>query len=532
MLSFKFISTIKIIISVAIICFLFYRLLYQRQIEQGLEKDNKIIKYHKFKFIFLGMLAAFSIVSFFNFGSFLSYKLNQPLYIYYWDFFHNYIGSKYFPELGYYNLYYATVVADAEDDNYLKGINHIMNVENYHFVSREEVFKNASFYKNLFSPQRWQEFKSDIRFIKIQFSPEAFGRYILADHGYIASPVLTSTNSIVAKIVPINKIFFLSLLDIFLLLIMFWLIGVSFGLEIMLMSIIFFSVNYLSNFDWIGGSFLRYDWLLCSVAALCMINKNRYKFAGAFLSYATMTRIFPVFFILGMVTKSLFTLIKQRTVPERYKRLFVSFILTSLLLFFYGSFHGRGIDNWKNFSQRISLHNQVLLFNNTGFKMIFLHDNSWLSLDKFFNLYGRTNEIPSVLLKEAKKDEFRQRKNEFFLFLIAALFLFFMVTRNKIDIETSAWGGFLIFMFLSPSCYYYSFLLMFIVIFYKQRINLKNTLYLVSLFFVQILDYIFAGDYFVNFWLRVYYRASLFLFIYFLFIVASELYAKFRYQVD
>ncbi len=36
--------------------------------------------------------------------------------VHYWDFFHYYMGSKYFAELGYGGLYDASARADAEDD--------------------------------------------------------------------------------------------------------------------------------------------------------------------------------------------------------------------------------------------------------------------------------------------------------------------------------------------------------------------------------------------------------------------------------
>jgi hypothetical protein len=297
----------------------------------------------------------------------------------------------------------------------------------------------------------------------------------------------------------------------------------------MLMSVIFFSVNDLSNFDWIGGGFLRYDWLACVVIAVCMIHKNRYKTAGALLSYATMVRLFPILFGLGIGIKATFTFIEKRLIPQKYRQFFLSFILTSVILFAYGSSYGKGIDNWVKFSQKIARHSQTLIPNNTGFKMIFLHDKGWSGFKKFLEVYGRTKENPFILLKELKKSEFDQRKGEFLLFATAALLLFFLIIKNKDDLEAFVWGFFLIFMLLYLSCYYYSFLLMFIIIFYKREINLTNTLYLVLLFLTQIAAYLIGGSYF-GFRLHIFYRVSLILFIYLFYLITSELYRKFRYQ--
>lgn len=52
------------------------------------------------------------VLAYFNFGMFHWNK--YPHSVHYYDIFHYHIGGKYFTELGYFDLYHATVIADQE----------------------------------------------------------------------------------------------------------------------------------------------------------------------------------------------------------------------------------------------------------------------------------------------------------------------------------------------------------------------------------------------------------------------------------
>ena len=58
----------------------------------------------------LAVLGVAAFAGYFNFGRF-----HSPNFVHYYDFFHNYVGAKFFPELGYTRLYACASVADVED---------------------------------------------------------------------------------------------------------------------------------------------------------------------------------------------------------------------------------------------------------------------------------------------------------------------------------------------------------------------------------------------------------------------------------
>ena len=65
------------------------------------------------------------------------------------------------------------------------------------------------------------------------------------------------------------------------------------------MALLAFATNFPSRFYWTGGSFLRWDWLFYTVAAICCLRKQRPALAGASLAYAAGLRVFPVFLFAG-----------------------------------------------------------------------------------------------------------------------------------------------------------------------------------------------------------------------------------------
>jgi len=72
-----------------------------------------------FRFASVLMLAG-GAAAYFNFGRFLGGGITDSILWY--DFYHYYMGAKYFPELHYDGLYRATVVADDEDARMFRGV--------------------------------------------------------------------------------------------------------------------------------------------------------------------------------------------------------------------------------------------------------------------------------------------------------------------------------------------------------------------------------------------------------------------------
>ena len=62
---------------------------------------------------------------------------------------------------------------------------------------------------------------------------------------------------------------------------------------------IIFGLGYPWRFDWVGGAFLRQDWLAAVGVAVCLLKRKHFGLAGGLIAYATMVRVFPGGFLVG-----------------------------------------------------------------------------------------------------------------------------------------------------------------------------------------------------------------------------------------
>lgn len=158
MTKFIFVAIIKIIICSALIIFFFYRF-YKEKKAQRLPQTAKS---HSIKLAFLILVATVSVASYFNFFQFHLGHKKERQFVYHTEFIIHYLGSKYFDELGYFNLYNALVVADADTINVLPDYQKVRDLKSYHYISKKEIMDNSAYYKALFSPSRWRQFTSDL----------------------------------------------------------------------------------------------------------------------------------------------------------------------------------------------------------------------------------------------------------------------------------------------------------------------------------------------------------------------------------
>ena len=73
----------------------------------------------------------------------------------------------------------------------------------------------------------------------------------------------------------------------------------AFGWRVLCVGLLVFATNFPSRYYWTGGSYLRWDWLFYTVAAICCLRKERPVLGGAALAYATLLRVFPGFVFAG-----------------------------------------------------------------------------------------------------------------------------------------------------------------------------------------------------------------------------------------
>ena len=118
-----------------------------------------------------------------------------------WSVYHYYLGSKYFDELGYHDLYTQTLAADKESSRQLRNVNVIRNL---HTLEKEPVEHIVIKRNSRFSDKRWDDFKRDVDY----FTGLKSGRFyeeVLCDRGYNPTPFWTFFGSFLTNTLDIRN---------------------------------------------------------------------------------------------------------------------------------------------------------------------------------------------------------------------------------------------------------------------------------------------------------------------------------------
>ncbi len=456
-------------IAEAAIILLFVEYLYHKRADLGGKNVLTVV---------LVLLALLSIVAYFDFGVYPKFGRFQNPH----DFFHYYLGSKYSPEVGYYDLYECVVVADAEMHAGRPSQTSVRSMEDYRFESARDVMRRADKYRGLFSDARWAGFKDDLRYFRSILGPRRI-RSVVRDKGYNATPVWNMVaRQFTCRVPALSEggMLFLVALDLILLGLMFLFIGWAFGLHAMLFSIIFFGSMFMMSQTHIRGALLRLDWVALLVMSVCMLKLGRYKTAGAMMGYAGMARIFPFVFVFGLGVKFLIDFAGTRRFNKSYLSFFTVFAITVAALLGLSIIHDGGIDHWQSFFKKIALHDGDLSPMRVGFRYIFL----WMP-DNPYNGW--------MPLERAKLEQFEGLQWLWWsiqaVVLIAAGFLL----RKLEDYETVAFCYVPAFFLTAPTFYYQVMVMIALFLFLPKRERLLRTSGVSLMFAVSIAAFVFRA---------------------------------------
>ncbi len=244
-----------------------------------------------------------------------------------WNLYHYYIGSKYFAELGYLDLYGATLAADdawqqhkrsATDEQRARldaivDFGHVRrsrDMRSYDVVPRAELV--ATFDPSVFSDARWQAFARDTRLLRPRLSAETW-EIVLIDLGYNPTPAWAVVATWITTVIPIDSGFFRLIVnsDLLLYLGMFLALWWAFGLRVAVCATLWMNVIPFNRGRFTGG-FLQYDWLLSAVAGLALYRKGFPKAAGVALSWGVMTRAFLGFMVVPIALRAAIGWMRRR----------------------------------------------------------------------------------------------------------------------------------------------------------------------------------------------------------------------------
>jgi hypothetical protein len=342
--------------------------------------------------------------------------------------FHYYLSSKYFHEIGYFNLYGAALIADAEDPpEYFYRVPVTRDLSSYELV-RSEALRADRRYVERFTPARWAAFKADLRVFQVRLEPSRWS-IPLRDHGNNGPPAQAALSGLIATLsgpaTPVS-LQLLALIDTLGVLALFYTVYRVSDLRTSALAVIFFGLNELCDFGFVAGGFMRLDWLVATGFGFCALKARRYALAGFCLGAATMLRVFPVLFAAAFVLHGLIEFARTRAWPKRLLPFCAGGALAVVCLFLLSLWPGSGLQPWFDFIEKIGMHHAVQASNLIGLRKIV--------------------DGGSVLL----------------WVLRALLILLFLVSLPRVnELQASILGSFLVLGALTIADYYYGYLLIF-----------------------------------------------------------------------
>jgi hypothetical protein len=398
----------------------------------------------------LALMAVVAGLAYTNFGEFNGWP---PIHSR--EMYHYFLGSKYFPELGYDGLYVASLEAQRQSRPDLETQEFIRDLRSNEVVLTDGLRSHAAEVRGRFTEDRWLSFVSDHDyFLSTTYPILTFYRY---DHGYNPPPNWTFVGRSISRWLSGTEatLHRLTFLDLFLAVVAFAAIYRTFGARVACLSALVFGLGAPWRYDWTGGAFLRNDWLALLVLGICALKRERFAVAGLLIGYAASLRVFPAAFLIGPALVMVHDLVRRK--PVRWFLSLGGGVAVSLLLAFaLGSLAGSGISAWPDFVDNIRLHHQTISANSVGVKSVVLMDAAVAAR------HATKNDLLESIAGWDRRLE-RAASNRRPLILGASLVFSLMVLSsswNRAVVEASVVGGALIFGLMAPSCYYFVFLVL------------------------------------------------------------------------
>jgi hypothetical protein len=322
-------------------------------------------------------------------------KVEQHLNFHYSEYFHYYLGAKYFRELGYEGLYDCTALADNEvatEDHVRPRIGGW--VRDLDDILRDKTYADALAHcrdelKPRFSEGRWDDFKHDVRELR-RLADDGIWPGLVYDAGFNPPPSWAVLGSAAANAIPIRfretPTFLLATgLDVALLVVCFLGLRRAFGGGVAALAAVFFGASFIASYGWNGGAFLRYTWLTTVVLGLCALRQGRWALAGALFAASTCDRVFPAGFAAGALLPVAWGALKSVDDRRKLKRFGAGFgatlgVLVVLSLLWFGT------ESWRVFFLRIGRHGDVYFVMHIGLKKVL----TWRDWVANKNFHGHT----------------------------------------------------------------------------------------------------------------------------------------------
>jgi hypothetical protein len=448
-------------------------------------------------------LAVTAALAYPNFGFFhVHYK--SP--IHWHETFHYFMGAKYLPELGYTRLYEATWVAGRELGAFAP-IRQVRDLATY--ATRDVATIDAAAVRARFTPARWRAFKRDL----LVFGPR-IGHWdsLFLDHGYNDPPPRALALHALVRWVPASPLSLgvLTSLDYALVLAAFWAVRRAFGGLAATLAFAFLALSFFARFDFIGGSPLRWDWIAALLLGAAGLARGAGAAAGLGFGYAVLARVFPVLFLLPLVvtwTQARLAGARDAAVARCLTAAAALVLVVTVALVAVP----RTRELSEEFVAKIQRHNRGVYTNHVGLgSLIVFHRSPWV-------------QRPDGSVFTPHEAALAARPAPWVLPAIAALYFLAVLPLilRAPPLESLMYAVPLVFWALSPAGYYYSFMVLLVLL--PWRDGTADPARLVGMGLLAIVG---AAGYALELasadFLPLFYNASIQLGLFFLFWLALE----------
>jgi hypothetical protein len=412
----------------------------------------------------LAVVGVLGFAAFFNWGQF-----HGGRFAHIYEHYHYYVGAKYFSELEYTRLYECSAVAESEEYTPARvARRRLRNLATNEIEPTRDILDHPERCKEHFTPERWAQFRHDVRFYRDWLTGISVWERAEIDHGFNATPWWTLFGHVLARLGPASdgQMMLLGLIDPLLLIVMWGFVVWAFGWRAAALGLVFWGTNHAARFFWTGGAFLRMDFLAALIIGICLAKKERPVAAGVLLGWSALLRIFPGFIIGGVLLKWIYRKLRDRHAPidRSSKRLVAAFFLTlagGVAL----STAVWGTHAWPAFAANSKKHVSTPLTNNMGLKTAVIFSEPARAM------HTRDQSLidPFHRWKEARRNLFHQRQWLFFALVAAFCALLAWAAARHDDATALILGVGAIACCAELTCYYYSFMIAYAFLWPRHR---------------------------------------------------------------
>ena len=339
----------------------------------------------------LGFCAVMAFATYYHFGAsqFFDESTGQRTFVNTGVLHNDFPSAKYFRELRFDGLNVAALAAYVDNTPGLARERlanvRVRDLRDGPMRLGSELIDEMTKVRARFSPERWQEFRRDMKYFADTMG-EADYLAGLQEHGGDATPAWILPASLLFSHLPASAgtLTATGLIDPLLLLLLFCVVARTFGLRVMLYLVILWGTSDFANLgtNWAGAT-LRQDWLVALGLGACALKVGRPFLGGVLVGYAGMVRLFPsgaaLFLAVPAVWFAVDTWREHRRIP-RFAELraaqrpalralagAAACIVGALLLT--TIFFGVG-DNWGAWQQKTEIHSSGPSANNLGMRNV------------------------------------------------------------------------------------------------------------------------------------------------------------------